>query len=204
MIAIINYRMGNLRSVKNALEMNNAEAFIANRPEDLGNADKIILPGVGAFADGMVNLQSAGWTDALNMEVKEKGKLFLGICLGMQLLATFGTEHGKNEGLNFVAGKSDLIKSNGNEFLRIPHIGWNDVEFKPDSRLFAGMKSPQAFYFVHSFVLEPENRNLITGICNYGDDFVAGIETENIFAVQFHPEKSHKSGLTLLKNFAEL
>lgn len=204
MIAVINNGMGNLRSVVNAFEAVGASAFIAEQPQDLERADKIVLPGVGAFGDGMRNLREAGWIDALKSEVKEKGKLFLGVCVGMQLLAAIGTEHGEHEGLNFVAGKSVVIDTNGDAKLRVPHIGWNDVEFKPDSRLFAGMKSPQAFYFVHSFVLAPDDENLISGVCNHGADFAASVEDGNVFAVQFHPEKSHKAGLALLKNFADL
>jgi glutamine amidotransferase len=204
MIAVINYGMGNLRSVINAFEAIGVRAFVANHPQELEEAEKIVLPGVGAFGDGMQNLREAGWVEALNYEVRRNGKLFLGICLGMQLLAAIGTEHGEHEGLNFVAGKSILIDTDGNENLRIPHIGWNDVAFAPDSRLYAGMKTPQAFYFVHSFVLAPENNSLISGVCNHGADFAASVEDGNVLAVQFHPEKSHKAGIALLKNFADL
>jgi glutamine amidotransferase len=204
MIAIINYGMGNLRSVKNALEAVGGEAFVAENPQELERGDKIILPGVGAFGDGMTNLRSAGWVEKLNEEVGGKGKVFFGICLGMQLLASIGTEHGDTEGLSFVKGKSIRMETNGDQSLRIPHIGWNDVEITPESRLFAGMKNPQAFYFVHSYVLDADDKQLVTSVCNHGMNFAASVERENIFGVQFHPEKSHKAGLAVLRNFVNL
>lgn len=201
MIAIIDYGMGNLRSVTNALASLGYEAFIARHSDDLSRADKIILPGVGAFGDGMFNLRSLGWVEALEHEVREKGKPFLGICLGMQLLATTGTEHGVHEGLNWVRGVSERVAGNGSN-LRVPHIGWNDTAFIKKDGLYNQLGDSHAFYFVHSYVLIPEDASVVTGVCSYGTEFAASVEVDNIWATQYHPEKSHKAGLGVLKNFA--
>ncbi|MBD2002371.1 MULTISPECIES: imidazole glycerol phosphate synthase subunit HisH [Cyanophyceae] len=203
-IAIIDYGMGNLRSVANALSYINCPGFITNNPEDLSQANHIILPGVGAFGDAMENLQSRGWVKALEAEVREKGKPFLGICLGMQLLATTGTEHGVHKGLDWIPGTVVRLQSSNAGNIRIPHIGWNDVNFTKPNKLFAGLNDSQIFYFVHSYVLVPNNQGVISGISHYGAEFVSSIELGNIYATQFHPEKSQKVGLEVLKNFVNL
>ncbi len=200
-IFIIDYGMGNLRSVMNAFHALGYDAVIANKPDDLRSADRIVLPGVGAFGDAMNNLQRCGWVDVLNEEVKVKGKPFLGICLGMQILATSGTEHGMHGGLNWIRGSAIRLQCE-NANLRIPHIGWNDVRLVKKGGLYNGLSDPQAFYFVHSYALVPEDKDWISGMCDYGGEFVASVEKDNIYAVQFHPEKSHKIGLAALKNFA--
>lgn len=202
MLAIINYGMGNLRSVTNAFAVLGYSSFIAQSPTDLQQAEMIVLPGVGAFGDGMNNLRIGGWVEGLNEEVRKKRKPFLGICLGMQLLATTGLEHGKHEGLGWVSGMSQRITPN-DVSLRVPHIGWNDVSFIKKSKLFADLKEQQVFYFVHSYTLVPDDLTIVSGVCSYGANFPASIETENIFATQFHPEKSHRAGLAVLKNFVE-
>jgi len=202
-IAIIDYGMGNLRSVANAFQALGYSAVITQNPEDLRKADRIVLPGVGAFGDAMSNLRSAGWVKVMEEEVLLKRKPFLGICLGIQLLATIGTEHGEHKGLNWIPGKV-LRLSSANPNLKIPHIGWNDVRFLKRNGLYAGLSDPQAFYFVHSYVLIPDDKSVISGLCNYENDFVASIEAGNIYAIQFHPEKSHKAGLKVLKNFLEV
>lgn len=201
-VAIINYGMGNLRSVANAFGALDCPAEIVVNPEELSRADRIVLPGVGAFGDGMDNLRRGGWIERLNEEVCQKRKPFLGICLGMQLLATTGLEHGTHEGLGWVPGVSRRIPP-GDASLRVPHIGWNDVRFCKKDGLFASLNEEQTFYFVHSYILAPDDPHVVSGVCSYGIDFPASIETGNIFATQFHPEKSHRAGLAVLKNFVE-
>lgn len=200
--AVIDYGMGNLRSVCNAVEALGATAFVAQRPEMLETADHIILPGVGAFADGMRNLSGGGWTEALEREIREKGKLFLGLCLGMQMLATRGMEHGEHDGLGWVRGTVERLTAEGG--LRIPHIGWDDVRFVRKGGLYADQEPSAVFYFVHSYVLRPEDPRIVSGICAYGQDFAASIVSDNVFATQFHPEKSQKAGLAVLGRFLEL
>ncbi|HKV41456.1 MAG TPA: imidazole glycerol phosphate synthase subunit HisH [Blastocatellia bacterium] len=200
-IGIINYGMGNLRSVSNAFEAVGATAVILSHPDDLSKADKVVLPGVGSFGEGMKNLREGGWTEALEGEVRCKGKPFLGLCLGMQLLATTGTEGGVNSGFGWVPGTVVKVERGGD--LRVPHVGWNDVLFTKPSLLFSGLGQSATFYFVHSFVLRPDSPDQVTGLCSYGGDFTASIEYQNIYATQFHPEKSHRAGLAVLRNFLE-
>ena len=205
MLTVIDYGMGNLRSVMNAFASLDQPAFIARGPEDLRRADMIVLPGVGAFGDGMRNLREGGWVEALEEEVRGKGKPFLGLCVGMQLLATTGTEHGTHEGLGWIPGVSKRIPCEADPSLRVPHIGWNDVRFLKKQGLYSGFKEEsQSFYFVHSYVLEPEDQSVISGLCAYGPEFAASLEVDNIYATQYHPEKSHRAGITVLKNFLEL
>lgn len=199
-LLIIDYGMGNLRSVANAFEVLGCAVMISNTPADLRIANGIVLPGVGAFGDGMKNLHSAGWIDSLEEEVRQNRKPFLGICLGMQLLATTGTEYGVHKGLNWIPGIVEKIPSKDPK-IRVPHIGWNDVFFTKKDGLYTNMSDSQVFYFVHSYMLVPENPTVVSGFCSYGVDFAASIEFDNIFATQFHPEKSHKAGLAVLKNF---
>jgi len=199
-IAIIDYGMGNLRSVANAFEAIGATPEICDRPETIEGADRIVLPGVGAFGDGMESLRKRGWIETLEDEVRRKGKPFLGLCLGLQLLATAGEEHGAHSGLGWIPGKVERFPDN-DPALRVPHIGWNDVVFSEGSRLFEGLGAGGVFYFVHSFVFRPDDPALVSGRCSYGIDFCASVEKDNIFATQFHPEKSQKKGLAVLKNF---
>jgi glutamine amidotransferase len=201
-LAIINYGMGNLRSVANAFAAIGCEAEITDRPEDLRSAERIVLPGVGAFGDGMSNLRAGGWVEVMEEEVRDKGKPFIGLCLGMQLLATNGTEHGSHRGLNWIPGLSERLASD-DEQLRVPHIGWNDVRFTNKDSLYSDLGDSQVFYFVHSYVLRPEDASVVTATCDYGTEWAASVEKENIYATQFHPEKSHKAGLKLLQNFLE-
>ena len=196
--AIIDYGMGNLGSVVNAVETLGGTPHLVQAPEALRRADRIILPGVGAFGDGIKNLRERGWVEAMTEEVVVRGKPFLGVCLGMQLLATQGSEHGLHAGLGWVAGECRRFESNS---LRVPHVGWNSVRFCENNKLFAGLGNVADFYFVHSYVFHPENSRSVSGWCDYGGDFCAAIEQDNIHAVQFHPEKSHRAGLAVLKNF---
>lgn len=202
-VAIINYELGNLRSVQNALEFLGGECFVAQEPKELARASHILLPGVGAFGDGMETLNARGWTDEIREQVFEKRKAFFGICLGMQLLAETGLEFGTHKGLGLVGGTVRRLKSD-DKSVRIPHIGWNAVNMSAGSKMYEGVPDGQDFYFVHSFVLEPENDGIISGLCEHGEKFVASIEHENIWGAQYHPEKSQGPGLALLKNFMKL
>jgi imidazole glycerol-phosphate synthase subunit HisH len=199
-VFIIDYGMGNLRSVANAFEVLGCRARISGCPDDIKTADYIVLPGVGAFGDGINNLRSAGWIDALEEEVRQKGKPFLGLCLGMQLLATTGTEHGMNKGLNWVPGVVERIRSD-DPIIRVPHIGWNDVRVVKREGIYAGLGEMSTFYFLHSYVLRPDDPAAISGFCLYGNEFAASLEMDNIWATQYHPEKSQKAGLRVLQNF---
>lgn len=192
--------MGNINSVFNAIEFLGYNALVLDNANMLKDVDKIILPGVGAFSEGMKRLHAGNWCDILKKECIENKKPILGICLGMQLLASESYEFGHCYGLNFIRGTVKKIEFS-NQTYRLPHIGWNEVCFKENSQLYLSMETQQDFYFVHSFVFQPENKNYISGVCNYGVDFSASVEKENIFGTQYHPEKSHKMGLNVLNNF---
>ena len=202
-LAIINYGMGNLQSVANAFSVLGCQAQVTSRPEDLRMAERIVLPGVGAFGDGMDALQAAGWIDVLEEEVRHKGKPFLGLCLGMQLLATTGTEHGRHAGLNWIPATVERIESD-DPAIRVPHIGWNDVWFSKKDGLYSGLGDSEVFYFVHSYVLCSEDTTVISGFCSHGIEFAASVEMDNILATQYHPEKSQKAGLKVLQNFLNM
>ncbi len=198
-IVIIDYNMGNLASVANALEYLGYKSIISNKIEDIESADYIILPGVGAFADGMKNLVDLNLINVLKKQVLERKKNFLGLCLGMQLVAEEGDEGGLTKGLGFVKGK---VKKLEVKDLRIPHIGWNEVYFKKDCCLFKNLNKSEVFYFVHSYYFTPEE-DVVVGTFDYGEEFTAIIQKDNISGTQFHPEKSQMAGLQLLKNFIE-
>jgi glutamine amidotransferase len=202
-IVIVDYGMGNLSSVLNSFEFLGASAKISKNPGDLEQASKIVLPGVGAFGDGMKNLKNMGWLPALEREARVKQKPFLGICLGMQLLAEKSFEFGAFEGLGWIKGTVELLPAFEPD-VRIPHIGWNDVSFLKKDVLYKDMGDFDAFYFVHSYAFRPEDSDVVSGVCEHGDKFVASIEKNNIFATQFHPEKSQKTGLRILKNFLKV
>lgn len=176
---------------------------VATRPQLLESADFIVLPGVGAFGDGMRNLNELGLVVPLKEEVLHKGKPFLGICLGMQLLAATGTEFGVHEGLGWIKGAVIRIEP-GDPGLRVPHIGWNSLTVRVPHPLFQGLQEEPAFYFVHSYQFVPDDRSHISTTCDYGGEIVAAVQNENIYGVQFHPEKSHREGLTVLKNFLDI
>ncbi|MBI2474295.1 MAG: imidazole glycerol phosphate synthase subunit HisH [Candidatus Taylorbacteria bacterium] len=196
-VLIVDYGMGNAGSVKNALEYLHIDHVLSAKAEDFKKATHIILPGVGSFDQCMKNLKKAGLFKLLEKEVLTKEKPYLGICLGMQILAEYGLEGGKTAGLGWVKGNTDLMRPAGE--LALPHVGWNDVKVEKRS-LFEGIKAP-IFYFVHSYSLEPSDRKAIAGTTDYGGDFVSAVETKNIYGVQFHPEKSQHAGLKLLENF---
>lgn len=199
MIAIINYKMGNLGSVKNALDSLNIESVITDDVNVIKACDKLILPGVGAFKEAMQNLKSLNLIDCIKEEVK-KGKPILGICLGMQLLFSSSEEYGLTEGLNLLEGKIIHFKENG---LKIPHMGWNNLTIPSNSKLFKGLTNPYV-YFVHSYHLVTDNKDYLLTKTTYGYEFSCAVEYKNIYATQFHPEKSGDVGLKILKNFGDL
>ncbi len=199
-VVVVDYGMGNLQSVVNAFSSLNVSVKVVSNPNDLSMATHIVLPGVGAFANGIDNLVNNKWVESLYCEVIQKKKPFLGICLGMQLLATISHEYGMHKGLNWISGSVKKIESLDSK-LRIPHVGWNEVRFLGNDPIYDGLGKSETFYFLHSYILIPEDNSVITGMTNYGCDFVSSIRLNNITATQFHPEKSHKAGLTVLRNF---
>jgi len=201
-IAIINYGMGNLRSVQKAFERIGIQADIVSDPGHFQNASKIILPGVGHFGKGMKNLKESGMADAIKEEVIMKQKPILGICLGMQLLTNF-SEEGNCEGLGLVDAETVRFPS-GPAGLKIPHMGWNEIKPVKESGLNLGIDKDCFMYFVHSYFVKCHQEKDVLFSADYGITFDAGFEHENITGVQFHPEKSHKSGLQLLKNFISI
>ena len=205
MIAIIDYGMGNLRSVQKGFEAVGAEAIVTSDSQKILSAKSVVLPGVGAFKACMDNLEKFDLIDTVKQSV-QSGKPFLGICLGLQLLFSQAEEFGSVSGLDILKGKvvgfKDAPKSG--EPLKIPHMGWNNVDVKPSHPLFDSVPNQSYFYFVHSYYVVPEDKATVATTTNYGIDFVSGIHHENIHAFQFHPEKSQQLGLTVLKNFSRL
>ena len=202
-VAVIDTKLGNLRSVVNALEAIECRATIARKPSETQDASHIILPGVGTFGEGMQNLSQEGWIDHLHEEVLGRRKFFLGICLGMQLLGTTGFEHGHHQGLDWIAGTVDRIQTH-DPALRVAHVGWNTVTAVRPDPLWEGLGEGATFYFVHSYHLRPDSPQDALAICRHGSDLVVAIRRDNIMGVQFHPEKSQDDGLRLLRNFVSL
>lgn len=202
-VVIIDYGVGNLTSVKNAFSMIGVEALVTSDTDAIKSADKLILPGVGAFGASMDGLRARGLIEVLRKEVLEKKKPILGICLGMQLFATKGFEYGEHEGLGFIEGSVKEL-SVGSSHMRLPHIGWNDVAVEKEFSLTKNFDHVPTCYFLHSFHMLPLRSEVIAGTTEYGDgSFVSVVEQGNIFGVQFHPEKSHVDGLQFLKNFID-
>jgi glutamine amidotransferase len=199
-IAIVDYGMGNLRSVQKGFEHAGvADIVVTGDPRVVAGADGIVLPGVGAFRDAAAHLKNAGLRDVL-LERIEAGVPFLGICLGMQLLADVGLEDGEWSGLGVLGGTCERLPGG----VKVPHIGWNTVTYPRESALFAGIPESTAFYFVHSYHLRPAVPGCIIGTAHYGVDFAAAVEHGSVYAVQFHPEKSSAMGLALLGNFGRI
>lgn len=201
MITIVDYGMGNLGSVKNMLRYIGVESRLTNNPEELKNAKKIILPGVGSFDKAMKRIEESGFRDVLDEKALKEKVPILGICLGMQLL-TNGSEEGKLPGLGWVP--ADTIRFARNNGLKVPHMGWNNVEQSTPSQLTNELTGDSRYYFVHSYYVRVENDLNSILKTNYGLSFDSAIQRENIYGVQFHPEKSHKFGMQLLKNFATI
>lgn len=204
MLAIVDYGMGNIRSISNALNLLGEEVIITDKPNALSDAEAIILPGVGAFSDGIRNLKKKGLIQVLEKEVIEKQKPYLGICLGLEFLAEKSLEGGTHEGLGWIKGIVTKIQTNDPQF-KVPHIGWNDTKILKNNGLFKDIEDP-TFYYVHSFYLKVDDseKDIITSICDYGGtQITATIQKNNIYATQFHPEKSQLTGIKLLKNFLD-
>ena len=205
MIAIIDYGMGNLRSVQKGFEKIGAEAVVTADPQIVLQADKVVLPGVGAFSDCMRNLEQAGFVEPI-LRVITEGRPFLGICVGMQLLFTDSVEFGLYRGLNVIPGHvlrfPDDMRVEG-ERLKVPQMGWNQLRFKRRPPAFEGIPDGSNVYFVHSYYVKPDNDDVIATTTDYGIEFCSSVWKDNIVATQFHPEKSQDVGLRILKNFAE-
>ena len=205
MIAIIDYGMGNLRSVQKGFEKIGAEAIVTADPQVVLQADKVVLPGVGAFRDCMRNLEQAGFVEPI-LRVIAEGRPFLGICVGMQLLFTDSVEFGLYQGLNVIPGHVLRFPDDmrvADEALKVPQMGWNQLCFKRRPPAFEGIADGSNVYFVHSYYVQPDNDDVIATTTDYGIEFCSSVWKDNIVATQFHPEKSQDVGLRILKNFAE-
>lgn len=200
MIAIIDYDAGNIKSVEKALQYLGEEAVITRDAGEILMADKVVLPGVGAFGDAMEKLNRYGLVPVIH-EVVEKGIPFLGICLGLQLMFESSEEAPGVEGLGLLKGK--IVRIPEGDGLKVPHMGWNSLSFPKEGRLFAGIPENSYVYFVHSYYLQAEE-DIVTATAEYGVTIHASVEKGNVFACQFHPEKSSHTGLTILKNFVDL
>ncbi len=201
MIAIIDYDAGNLKSVEKALIKVGAEPVVTREPEVISRADKVILPGVGAFGEAMDKLQSFALIEPIQ-KVIASGKPFLGICLGLQLLFEYSEEKEGCKGLSVLKGKIKRIPDTSG--LKVPHIGWNSLKVKEGAKLFKNLPKEPYVYFVHSYYLQAEDADIVAASAEYGVTVHASVEMDNIFACQFHPEKSGEAGLAILKNFVEL
>jgi len=204
MLAIVDYGMGNVGSLYNAFSLLCEDVKLTDDPDILSKSDAIVVPGVGAFSDGINNLRKKGLLDVLNKEVIEKNKPYLGICLGLQFLAEKSFEGGEHEGFGWIKGTVKKLQSNL-ENIRVPQMGWNDANILKNDGLFNEIQKP-TFYFLHSYFLEVDepDKKYVTSICDYGGNMItATLQKKNIYAVQFHPEKSQSTGLKLLKNFIE-
>lgn len=199
MIVIVDYGMGNLKSVYKAFKKIGIESKISSLPTDIENASAIVLPGVGAFRDCINNLSNLSLTDAIIKSIK-KGKPYLGICLGLQILFSESEEFGSSSGLGIFPGRVVRFPDSG---LKIPHMGWNSVIFKKKPPIFTDIQDNSYFYFVHSYFVVPEDSSIIAGMTNYGDDFTSMTWKDNIIATQFHPEKSQQLGLKVLRGFSD-
>ena len=201
MIAIIDYDAGNIRSVEKALQFLGQEVKITRDREEILGADKVVLPGVGSFGDAMGKLHQYGMVEVIR-QVAEKKTPFLGICLGLQLLFERSDESPGVEGLGILKG--EILRIPEGEGRKIPHMGWNSLELRNQGRLFAGLSGEPYVYFVHSYYLKARDEQIVKATTEYGVTIHASVEQDNIFACQFHPEKSSDTGLKILKNFVEL
>lgn len=201
MIALIDYDAGNMKSVEKALQLLGQETVVTRDPDEIYRADGVVLPGVGSFGDAMENLRRFGLVEVIR-RVTEQGTPFLGICLGLQLLFESSEESPGVEGLGLLPGK--ILRIPAGEGRKIPHMGWNDITFPHPGRLFAGVAEHSYVYFVHSYYLKAEDPSIVTAVTRYGTGIHASVEKGNVFACQFHPEKSSDVGLQILKNFAAI
>ena len=201
MIGIIDYDAGNIRSVEKALSYLGEKTVVSRDPDILKSVDKVILPGVGSFGQAMENLHRYELVPVIR-DMIEDGKPFLGICLGLQLLFESGEESPGAEGLGILKGK--ILKIPSSPGLKIPHMGWNSLQLQNNGRLFRNIPQDTYVYFVHSYYLQAQEPEIVKAVTGYGTEIHASVEKDNVFACQFHPEKSGKYGLEILKNFAEL
>lgn len=201
MVAVIDYDAGNIRSVEKAVAALGGQAAVTRKPEEILSAEHVILPGVGAFGDAMGKLRKYG-LDGVIREVVARKTPFLGICLGLQLLFESSEESEGVEGLGILPGKIVRIPEGAD--LKIPHIGWNSLSYPNPGRLFKGVPEQSYVYFVHSYYLQAEDAGIVKAVTQYGVEIHASVEKENIFACQFHPEKSSETGMRILKNFLEM
>ena len=209
MIAVIDYGMGNLRSVQKSLEFVGAKVVVTHDPDLILNADSVVLPGVGSFKDCMSNLKELNLIGPIRKFI-DGGKPFLGICLGLQVLFEESEEYGPVAGLGILPGKvvkfsRNISETKNGQLIKVPHMGWNKIEVKKKEPLFENIDviAPY-FYFVHSYYVVPKDKNIVATVTNYGIEFVSGIQYKNIYAFQFHPEKSQTMGLALLERFSNL
>ena len=199
-IVIIDYGMGNLRNVQKGFEKVGFEATLTRNKKEIGRASAIVLPGVGAFRDCMENLKKYGLVEPLLQSI-EKGKPYLGICLGLQILFSESEEFGSHKGLNLIRG--NVVKFKPGPEHKVPHMGWNTIDKEKEVPMLQGVGSGDFFYFVHSYYVVPEEAQWISTFTTYGKSFVSSIWKENLFATQFHPEKSQEKGLRILENFVK-
>ena len=201
-VVIINYGMGNVKSIKNQLARMSFNSIISSKENDIEKADKIILPGVGHFDAGMKNILANNLFDILTYKVVEKNTPILGICLGMQLFCD-ASEEGKTNGFGWLKGKVIKFQINNTKY-KIPHIGWNNLNIKNNSKLLKDINEKNYFYFAHSYYLSDVKEKNILAYTSYSFEFISSVRKGNIFGTQFHPEKSHQSGIKILKNFLEI
>lgn len=200
-VGIVGYGMGNIGSLGNAFQALGTEVFVAKTPAALWEATHLVLPGVGAFPQGRERLRAGGFDDELRRLALDEGRPLLGVCLGMQLLASVGEEHRVCDGLGFIPGRVTRLDAPG---LRVPHIGWNDTVALRDDSLLGPAGTQACLYYVHSFHFAPDDPADITLRCEYGQPFAAGVRRGAVFGAQFHPEKSHADGLAFLRRFVEV
>lgn len=201
MITIVDYQMGNLRSVQKAIERVGGQAVFSSDPHEIATAEQLILPGVGAFGDAMAEINRRDLAQPIH-DFVQTGRPFLGICLGLQLLFEESYEHGTHRGLGILPG--DVVRFELPDTFKVPHMGWNTVRKTSESALLDDLADESHFYFVHSYYVRPEDPSLMALACDYGHEFCAMVSRENLFATQFHPEKSQANGLHLLRSFHQL
>ena len=199
-VGIVNFKMGNINSVSNALNYLGCENKIINTLEDFENITHIILPGVGSYKDAINKLKKLGWEKAIKNFSSDSTKSLFGICVGMQILSTYGYEYGKSNGLNIIEGYVDRMDKQGC-ILKLPHIGWNNIKIINNSLITENISNDSNFYFINSYSFKLMNLNTLIATTDYGIEFPSIINRQNIFGTQFHPEKSSKAGIQILKNF---